>query len=80
MKSVTENMKCHCCGANLKKRITNLPFKTGSDSIVILKSLPVLECENCHEFLIEDQTMEEVEQILNKSDKSAELEVLQYAS
>ena len=47
-------MKCHVCGASLRPVITDLPFKLGDQAIVIIKGLPVLQCEGCREFLIED--------------------------
>jgi YgiT-type zinc finger domain-containing protein len=72
-------MICHNCGAKLEKLITNLPFKVNRDCIVIIKGLPVLQCRNCNEYLIEDAVMGKVDSILNKIDKTAELEVLSYA-
>jgi YgiT-type zinc finger domain-containing protein len=70
---------CHNCGGELEKIITDLPFKVRTDSIVIIKNLPVLQCYNCHEYLIEDPVMEKMDSILEKIDKTAELEVLNYA-
>jgi len=52
----------------------------GAATIVILKELPVLQCESCAEFLIEDHTMARVDEILSKSDKAAELEIVKYAA
>jgi len=72
-------MICHNCGGKLEKLITNLPFKVNYDSIVIIKELPVLQCRNCNEYTIEDEVMQNVDNILNKIDKTAELEVLSYA-
>ncbi|MGO9567088.1 MAG: YgiT-type zinc finger protein [Desulfomonilaceae bacterium] len=42
-------MKCHVCGSSLKLLITDLPFKVSETTIVILKGLPVLQCDNCSE-------------------------------
>jgi len=72
-------MICHNCGGSLEKLITNLPFKVSYDCIVIIKGLPVLQCQNCNEYVIEDAVLERVDSILNKIDKTAELEVLSYA-
>ena len=72
-------MNCHNCGEKLEKIITNLPFKVRDDSIIIIKGLPILQCHNCNEYLIEDSVMQEVDRILNKIDKTAELEILSYA-
>jgi len=71
-------MNCHNCGAKLEKLITNLPFKVNHDCIVIIKGLPVLQCQNCNEYVIEDAVMEKVDSILDKIDTTAELEVLSY--
>ena len=59
-------MKCHLCGSKLKSLITNLPFKISDSTIVILKGLPVLQCENCSEYLIDDPVMSRVEGILER--------------
>lgn len=72
-------MACHNCGGKLEKVITDLPFKVRTDSIVIIRNLPVFQCLNCNEYLIEDPVMERVDSILEKIDKTAELEVLNYA-
>jgi YgiT-type zinc finger domain-containing protein len=72
-------MICHICGGKLEKLITNLPVKVNQDSIVIIKGLPVLQCRNCSEYAIEDDVMQNVDSILARIDKTAELEVLSYA-
>ncbi len=73
-------MKCQVCGSEMRQVTTDLPFKVGAKTIVILKELPVLQCESCAEYLIEDQIMERVDTILSKSDKAAELEIVKYAA
>jgi YgiT-type zinc finger domain-containing protein len=72
-------MICNNCGGELEKIITKLPFKVKGDSIVIIKNLPVLQCQNCNEYFVEDPIMEKVDDILNRTDKSVELEILNYA-
>ena len=47
---------------------------------MILKELPVLQCGNCGEFLIEDPIMARVESILDKSDPGGEVEVVNFAA
>ncbi len=73
-------MKCHTCGSELRPVVTSLPFKVGQTRIIILKDLPVLQCENCTEYLIEDKVMEKVKVILKKADKNVELEIIRYAA
>jgi YgiT-type zinc finger domain-containing protein len=73
-------MKCHTCSGELRSILTDMPFKLSHKTIVILKDLPVLQCNTCGEFLIEDGVMERVEVILDKADHVAELEVLRYAA
>ena len=48
--------------------------------IVILKDLPVLQCNNCNEYLLHDPVMKRVDEILEKVDTAAELEVIRYAA
>ncbi len=73
-------MKCHVCGSNMKSVVTNLPFKINETTIVILKDLPVLQCNNCNEYLLDDPVMKRVDEILEKVDTAAELEVIRYAA
>ena len=73
-------MRCRVCGGLLEPRITDLPFKTGDSSIVILKALPVLQCRQCGDIELENTTMARVDELLAAVDKSAELEVVRYAA
>jgi YgiT-type zinc finger domain-containing protein len=73
-------MICHVCGSPMSRLVTDLPFKRDEHSIVIIKELPVLQCANCGEYLLEDGTMEWVERILDRIDPSAELEIVRYAA
>ena len=72
-------MNCHNCGGKLEKINTDLPFKIRQSSIIIFKKLPVLQCENCNEYLIEDTVMEKIDSVFDKIDTKAELEILNYA-
>jgi YgiT-type zinc finger domain-containing protein len=71
---------CRICGARMRAIVTDLPFKVSQKTIVILKELPVLQCERCNEYLLEDPVMERVEAMINKVDEAAELEILKYAA
>jgi len=73
-------MKCTVCGAELTAAKTDLPFKVSETSIVILKSLPVLQCSNCPEYLIEDGVLRRVDDILARVDSEAEVEIIRYAA
>ncbi|MBI5605957.1 MAG: type II toxin-antitoxin system MqsA family antitoxin [Deltaproteobacteria bacterium] len=73
-------MKCHVCGSEMEPIITTLPFKVDQETIIILKELPVLQCKNCNEYLLEDNIMERVDQILEKADYAAELEIIKFAA
>jgi YgiT-type zinc finger domain-containing protein len=59
---------------------TDLPFKLSDRSIVVIKGLPVLLCENCTEYALEDRVMAAVEQILDRADDASELRVVKYAA
>ncbi len=71
---------CRICGARMRAIVTDLPFKVSPKTIVILKELPVLQCERCNEYLLEDPVMGRVEAMINKVDEAAELEILKYAA
>jgi len=73
-------MKCTVCGAHMRSTTSDLPFKTSEQTIVILKSLPVLQCETCTQYLIEDVVLGRVDEILASVDDAAELEIIRYAA
>jgi YgiT-type zinc finger domain len=73
-------MKCHVCGAKMQAIVTDLPFKLDQKTIVIMKDLPVVQCQGCGEYLIEDPVMQRVDEMLEQVDKAAELEILRYAA
>ncbi len=73
-------MKCHICGGAMQAVVTDLPFKLNQKTIVIFKELPVLQCESCSEYLIEDPVMGRVETMMGRVDKEAELEIVRYAA
>jgi len=73
-------MTCTVCGAELKATSADLPFKIRDTGIVIVKSLPILQCGNCAEYLIEDAVLGRVDQILAKVETGTELEIIRYAA
>ena len=73
-------MKCAICGAQMRGTSSDLPFKTSDQTIVILKGLPVLQCQNCAQYLIEDTVLGRVDEILATIDGAAELEIIRYAA
>ncbi len=73
-------MKCTICGSSLQPVESDLPFKVTDRTIVILKKLPVLQCESCSQYMIEDQVLSRVDDILGKVDSAAELEIIRYAA
>ena len=73
-------MRCSVCGAEMRSTRSDLPFKTTEQTIVILKGLPILQCENCAQYLIEDAVLGRVDEILAAIDGKAELEIIRYAA
>ena len=73
-------MKCAVCGADMRSGKSDLPFKTSEQTIVILKGLPVFQCQNCAQYLIEDAVLGRVDEILATIDGAAELEIIRYAA
>ena len=73
-------MICHTCGSEMKSQITDLPFKISQTAIVIIKDLPVLMCDRCGEYLLEDPVMRRVDEILDGKDPAVELEIIRFAA
>ena len=73
-------MKCRVCGSTLRTSITDLPFKVSDRTIVILKDLPISQCEACREYVIADAVFAKVETLLSKVDTSVELEIIPFAA
>jgi YgiT-type zinc finger domain-containing protein len=73
-------MKCGVCGAMMARAVSDLPFKTSDHTIIILKDVPVFQCGNCGEYLLEDTVMSRVDEILSGDTGAAELEVIRYAA
>ena len=73
-------MKCGVCGDQLRPVHSDLPFKVSEQTIVILKDLPVLQCQNCAQYLLEDRVLNRVDEILASIDTAAELEIIRYAA
>lgn len=47
---------------------------------VIIKDLPVLQCERCSEYAMDDPTFTRVEEMLAHTDTAAELEIVAFAA
>lgn len=72
-------MNCHVCGSELRATDTDLPWKARERAIVILKDLPVLQCEGCTHYLLEDSVLARVDEILERTGSKAELQIVRYA-
>ena len=57
-------MNCRICPGKLVPMRTDLPFKLTERKIVIIKDLPVLQCERCSEYEIADEIFARVEEML----------------
>ena len=73
-------MNCHQCGSQMQSVTTTLPFKVSETSIAVVKAVPVVQCENCREYLLEDTVMARVDEILSAMDETSELEVIRFAA
>ena len=59
---------------------SSLPFRVSRKAILVIRELPVWECGNCGEFLLEDEVMGRVEEMVGRVDEAAELEVVTFAA
>ena len=72
-------MGCRVCGAQLRSMKTDLPLKVSDHTIVVVKKLPVMQCDGCIKYLIEDRVMAKVDELLSRVDRSIELKVVPFA-
>lgn len=68
------------CGGERRQATTDLPFNVGDTSIVILMGLPVSQCASRREYLMEDEVLRRVDEILTKVGGGTELEIVPYAA
>jgi YgiT-type zinc finger domain-containing protein len=73
-------MRCHACGGRMTETRSNMPFKLAPTRIVIIKDLPVHQCEECGEHAFSDPIMAKIEAALAKVDSGAELEIVRIAA
>lgn len=73
-------MQCTVCGSQLNAINTDLPFKVREGAIVILKDVPVLQCGNCAQYVLQDTVMAKVDEILQRVGSEAELEIIRFAA
>jgi YgiT-type zinc finger domain-containing protein len=73
------DVKCRLCGAAFRATTADLLFKLTDRTIVILKHLPVVQCDGCREYSIADNVFARVEELLADVNTSAELEVIPFA-
>ena len=73
-------MNCQVCGGRMEALTTDLPFKLSQKTIVIVRELPVHQCGNCAQFLLDDAVMARVDQVLAAVDRSTELEDVRFAA
>lgn len=73
------DMKCRVCGSTLRATVSDLPFKVTERTIVVLKRVPVAQCDGCPEYLIADDVFASVGEVLSNADTHAELEVIPFA-
>jgi len=71
-------MHCFMCKGNLNESLTTYMIDLGS-TIVIIKNVPSLVCEQCGEVSYSDEVAQELEKIINKiKNTTTEIVVLNY--
>ena len=64
----------------MEKIQTDLPFKLDDHKILIMKDVPVEQCNSCGEFLVPDSVMEVLDNVIESTDKDVEVEIRRYAA
>lgn len=73
-------MKCHVCGSRMQSINTDLPFKVNDTTIIIMKDLPVIQCDGCSEYLLDDPVLKRVDAIIENAETEVELKIIRYAA
>jgi YgiT-type zinc finger domain-containing protein len=73
-------MRCTVCGGELRTAMTDLPYKVSDTTIVVLKRLPVVQCTRCPEYLLDDEVLRRIDEILATVEATTELEIVRYAA
>jgi len=73
-------MKCRVCGGVQQRIETDLPFKTGDHTIVVMKGIPVYQCVRCAEYSLDDSTVARLDELLARVGASTELEIIAFAA
>ena len=76
----TTTMCCHVCGSDMHATTSDMPFKLDQKRIVIIRDLPVYQCEICGEHVYTDAVMAKIETALSKVEPTAELEIVRFAA
>ncbi len=74
------DMKCHMCGGGMRSIRTDLPFKLDEHRIIVVKCVPVEQCNFCGEYVLRDLTMQSLDLLIASMDNNVELEVRKYDS
>lgn len=73
-------MTCTICASHMRPIVSDLPTKISEQTTVILKGLPVLQCDNCSRYLIEDSVLDRAGQIFSGVGETAKLEIIRYTT
>lgn len=76
----TTTLRCHVCGGEMHEARSDMPFKLDVKRIVIIRDLPVHQCDQCGEHMFADAVMAKIETALGKAEPDAELEIVRYAA
>lgn len=79
-KTEYRQMRCHICGGNMQSIKTDLPFKLDDRRILVVKDIPVLQCNSCGEYLLSDLVTETLDNLIEATNKNVELEIRRYAA
>lgn len=59
-----KRVKCHICGGTMILVKTNLPYKLERNNTIVVKDMPAYQCTNCHQYLMDRETMEKLDTIV----------------
>ncbi|MCB1158700.1 MAG: YgiT-type zinc finger protein [Leptospiraceae bacterium] len=66
LKKRKKRVKCHICGGLMSGIHTDLPYKVDDKETIVVKQMPALQCNNCHQIILEEDTMQSLDGIIKQ--------------
>ncbi|MFQ5853446.1 MAG: type II toxin-antitoxin system MqsA family antitoxin [Candidatus Binatia bacterium] len=73
-----KNEQCPICGGNLKEELITHEERDESGTLYIFENVPALVCEECGDYLLTDEVVKRLDQLIQKNEPVRTVETLVY--